>query len=338
MSANVYPTDLSYSYSLPAIPTLSSTIPNTTPTPTLLSTVTTTLQRTTPTIPFAREALTLSGPTLSLSTIHLPPSTLSIFLVTELDAVIVYAAGPTATTARMVGEGGTGDIMTVSAGIPAATVAGSVGVGTTGVVHMTSAGFSGGAAKTGFAAGDGEGQKVVLVVPASRDWGAWSQGQRDGVMVVGVLAGLALMAVAMWGFWRNGERRRRMKERQMGWDPSSDYQRSSRSSTSMRKKLQGLNIFKKSPAKAKDESGSEGTIEGLETIEVGPAARRAFWEDLTTAGDHKGWESGIAMSELGGGVLNGEKPTKKQKKVRIDGVTVIHGSHEGDEDGDPFKD
>lgn len=202
---------------------------------------------------------------------------------------------------------------------------------------MTPARFSGGAAKTGFAAADGEGQKVMLVVPASRGWGAWSQGQRDGVVVAGVLAGLALVAAVMWGFWRNAERRRRMKERQRGWDPSSDDQRSSRSSTSVRKKLQSLNIFK-SPAKEKDERGSERTIEGLETIEVGPAARRAFLEVLMAAGDHKGWESGIAMNELGGGVLNGEKPIQKEKKVRIDGVTVIHGSDEGDEDGKPFKD
>lgn len=252
--------------------------------------------------------------------------------------MIVDDAGAKASTARVVGDGGNGGVVTVSAGISAAAVTSLVGVGTTGVVHTTSAGTIAAAAKTWVVGGEFSGQKVVLVPPASGGWGVWTQGQRDGVVVIAVVAVLALMAVVLWVAWRGRERRRRMREWQRGWVPSDDDQRSSRSCTSSRKKLESLKMFKKSPAKVKDESKSESTIEGLDTIEVGPAARRAFWENLTTAKIYKSWESGIAMNELGEEVLEGGKPIRKQKKVRIDGVTVIDGGHEGEKNNDPFDD
>ncbi len=189
------------------------------------------------------------------------------------------------------------------------------------------------ATKTRVPVDDVGGQKVELVPPASRGWGAWSQGQRDVVVAVAVVAGLGLMAVVAWVFWRGRERRKRAQERQKGWVPSDDDERSFRSGTTTPKKLESLKIFKRSPAKGKDSGETERTIEGLESIELGPAARRAFWEDLTMAGDIKKWESGIAMHELGGRDATECKPTMKQKRVRIDGVTVIDGSHERDERG-----
>lgn len=293
MFSTVNPTKVSYAYSLPSTPTVLFMITNPTTTNPII---------TNPTITHP----TISNPTTPGLTL------LSKTPTTHLQPILTILS-----TA--------GGVTTVLAGFFAAAVAGLDGVATTGPANiMTASTSSAAVAKTWGVNGDSEGQKVVLVPPASGGWEVWSQIQRIGVVVVAVVA-VALMAVVVWVLWRVGERRRRAKERQMGWVPSDDDQRNSRRRTSMRKRLQSLKVLKSPAKKRKEESENDRTIEGLETIEVGPAARRAFWEDLTTAGEYKRWESGIAMNELGREVLKGDKPTAKQKKVWIDGVTVIDG-------------
>lgn len=121
--------------------------------------------------------------------------------------------------------------------------------------------------------------KVDLMQPQPNSgWMAWSSGAKAGVVIAGVVCGLGLLA-ALWYVWAARQKRKRL-ERDMEKGPGGG-------GAGERKK------GKRSYTKKKKASGLEerpGGIEGIEGVEMGPAARRSLQGDASSAMARKSGE------------------------------------------------
>lgn len=109
---------------------------------------------------------------------------------------------------------------------------------------------SGGAATTGVVLDEGGGRGL-------EGWTAWSRAQRGGVVAAATVAGVGMLVVVgwvAWANWRRGVKRRAMES--------------------------GVLLGEKRKKKKGKGKGRARGIEGLERVEMGPAAMRAVYGDL----------------------------------------------------------
>jgi len=112
----------------------------------------------------------------------------------------------------------------------------------------------------------------------SSGWMAWSTGAKAGVVIAGVVCGLGLL-VALWYVWAARQKRKRLErdmEKGPGGGGAGERKKGKRSYT------------KKKKASAPEEG--PGGIEGMEGVEVGPAARRSLQGEASSAMARKSGE------------------------------------------------
>ncbi len=128
------------------------------------------------------------------------------------------------------------------------------------------------------------GNKINLVDPSYK-WATWSRGERAGVIVAIVVAVLGMIA-AFWYVCAQRRKRTRL-EKDMekgplrGGNTDKKKKKKRNKELTMSGALGGLGrVF--SRARPSNQSGPRG-IEGLETVEIGPAARRSVTGEPSTA-------------------------------------------------------
>ncbi|MCJ1458951.1 hypothetical protein MMC28_009328 [Mycoblastus sanguinarius] len=119
------------------------------------------------------------------------------------------------------------------------------------------------------------GQKIILVPPSASNWANWTPAQRNGVIAASVLAGLFLLGVMVAVCYVHRQRRKEARRLESGPVLLAPRQkRRSRSKGSRRRR----------------------GIEGLEGVELGPAAARSLVESgglgLSREGVGRGGDAG----------------------------------------------
>lgn len=132
--------------------------------------------------------------------------------------------------------------------------------------------------------GDDPGTKIVLLAPSLNSWSTWTPAEQDGVIVAGVLAILLLLSVVVWLYLLNKKRRRKIKELERGPDPNRSDRRASIGSV-VKGKMRASSRSDSRLRKVRSTSKPRG-IEGLDSIEVGPAASIALsnWHESGASG------------------------------------------------------
>ena len=119
------------------------------------------------------------------------------------------------------------------------------------------------------------GQKVVLV-PGSSTWASWTEGEKGGVIAATVFSVLGLIGVFL--YLCHVRRKRKKMERDMERGPRGGGGK--KKAGSWVEKM-GMGRKEKATEIKKEKKVPRG-IEGLEGVEMGPAAMRSVYGDLST--------------------------------------------------------
>lgn len=107
---------------------------------------------------------------------------------------------------------------------------------------------------------------AVVVGAMENGWAGWSDAERGGVVAAAILAGIGLLAtmtVVGWANWRRGVKRRTL--------------------------ARGV-VFGEPGRKKRGRKGRVRGIEGMEKVEMGPAAMKVVYGDLIARGETGGRE------------------------------------------------
>lgn len=148
--------------------------------------------------------------------------------------------------------------------LEAVIVGGKEGVLSTATVTFGEDGMEMGGASTGM--GAAATSDVMTAVGVGNGWAGWSGAERGGVVAAAVLAGIGLlvtMVVVGWANWRRGVKRRVL--------------------------ARGV-VFGEEGRKKRGGKGRVRGIEGMEKVEMGPAAMKVVYGDLMARGESGGRE------------------------------------------------
>lgn len=145
------------------------------------------------------------------------------------------------------------------------------------------------------------------VIGVGNGWTLWNRAERGGVIAAVVLSGLGLIAmisVLVWVGWKRGKKKKEM-ERGIVFENEE------------RRKKRGK---KKGKGKAKEKSKRRTArgIEGLENVEMGPAAMRSIYEDWIKSKEER---ERVTMS----GALQGKKGKEIDENMSRRGRIMAKG-------------
>ncbi|KAK0511588.1 hypothetical protein JMJ35_006161 [Cladonia borealis] len=121
------------------------------------------------------------------------------------------------------------------------------------------------------------GIKIILVAPCSA-WACWSRSQKDAVIAISALIGLAFVAILIYIYRVHRKRAKRLAELEKGPDFVDERRRMGKGSRSRSRGLSLKGRWKGKERERGSVSRRRGGIEGLENIEMGPAVARSLIE------------------------------------------------------------
>lgn len=122
--------------------------------------------------------------------------------------------------------------------------------------------------------GSGNGTLNESVTGVGNGWTLWNRAERGGVIAAVVLAGLGLIAMTSVLVWVGRTRGKKKKEMERGVMFGNEERRKKRG----KNKGKGKEKSKRRPARG---------IEGLQNVEMGPAAMRSMYEDWLKSKEEK---------------------------------------------------